>query len=584
MIRRDSGSTGSLHNGSAAPALLVYPWLGLAMLVLSMLCSCASGMNTPPPGGPADSTAPAIVLTDPPSGTVNMRERTITVEFTEYVEETRVPDHVVITPIPRTPPEFDWSGRTLEIYFTEPLAENRTYAVTFGAGIVDLSGNRLGRPFTLRFSTGDQIDSGRIQGKVLGKAQGRAFIYAYLIPDDNPRFLDTLRADSTRPDFIAPIGDDGSFSLEGLPNGRFRLFAVVDEFNDQLYSPGQDAYGIATNDVSVTSPNEPVTGVTIRLRAAPDDLVAPAIYGATSVTRGRTEIRFSEPIDSTVLRHENFTLTAGGTPVNIREIWRSPANRLALQLMHDELAAGTEARLVTTALRDTAGNALPDSSASVTFIVADLRDTVPPSFLPPGIDTVNAYTFPDSIRIAFDEAVRIDNPDGVVSLRDTAGPRAAFRLARISPTEFAARPLDTLFGAARGVLEVNLGRFTDESGNRRDSLMRITVTIGQPRQNGSLEGTIVDSAAPDARHVVIARAVQGGAIFKLTNLRAGPWSFAAVPEGEYEITAFRDTDGNGVYDYGSIVPYRPAEPFTAWEGNVRVRPRWATNQITLVFP
>lgn len=584
MIRRDSGSPGSLQTVLTASPALAHLWLGLAALVLSMLCSCASGMNTPPPGGPADSTAPAIVLTDPPSGTVNMSERTITVEFTEYVEESRVSEHVVITPIPRIPPEFDWSGRTLEIYFDEPLVENRTYAVTFGAGIVDLSGNRLGRPFTLRFSTGEQIDSGRIQGRVLGKAQGRAFIYAYLIPADNPRFPDTLRADSTRPDFIAPIGDDGNFSLEGLPNGRFRLLAVVDEFNDQLYSPGQDAYGIATSDISVTSPNEPVTGVTIRLRAAPDDIVAPAIYGATSITRARSEIRFSEPIDSTTLLRENFTLTAGGTPVTIREIWRSPANRLALQFMHEELTAGAEARLTTMALRDTAGNALPDSSATISFIVADLRDTVPPSFLPPGIDTVNAYTFPDSIRIAFDEAVRIDNLDGVVSLRDTAGPRAAFRLVRLSPTEFAARPLDTLFGAARGVLEIPLGRFTDESGNRRDSLIRIAITIGQPRQKGSLEGTIVDSTAPDARHVVIARAVQGGALYKLTNLRPGPWEFPSIPEGEYEITAFRDTDGNGIYDYGSVVPYRPAEPFTAWEGNVRVRPRWATNQIRLVFP
>lgn len=583
MIRRFLRNSRPFDGVPALAAAHNGIWLMPAAMLLALLCSCASGMGTPPPGGPADTTAPAIVFSNPANGTVNFSERTVTVEFSEYVEESRVQEQVVITPIPPIPPDFDWSGSTLDIEFQEPLAENRTYTVTFGSGIVDLSGNRLGHPFTLRFSTGAEIDSGRIQGEVAGRAEGRAYIYAYLIPEGNPVFLDTLHPDSTRPDFIAPIGDDGSFSLEGLPVGEFRIFAVVDDFGDQLYTPGQDAYGVPERDLRITSPTEPVTDVRIRLRAAPDDLVAPAIYGATSVTRTRTELRFSEPIDSSTLHPENFGLTAGGTTVAISELWTSAANRLAVQITHAELPAGAEATLTTTSLRDTTGNPLPDSGAVVHFTVTEARDTLPPSLLPPGIDTVTAYTFPDSIRIAFDEAVDIETPGGTVMLRDTAGPSAAFRLVRISAAEFLARPLDTLFGAARGVLEVNLGRFRDKAGNRRDSVALIPLAIGQVRQKGSLQGTITDSAAPDAPHVVTARAMTGGAIYRLTGLHAGPWEFPAVPEGEYEITAFRDSDDDGVYDYGSIIPFRPAEAFVIWQGPVRVRPRWATNQIGLVF-
>ncbi len=558
-------------------------WLVPAAMLLSLLCSCASGMGNLPPGGPPDSTAPAIVRTVPGNGSVNVSDGTITIEFSEYVEESRVSDQVVITPIPARTPDFDWSGRRLEISFNEPLVENRTYTITFGAGIVDLSGNRLGQPVTLRFSTGPEIDSGRIQGQVIGKTQGTAYIYAYLIPADNPLFADTLRPDSTRPDFIAPIGDDGTFSIEGLPQGRFRLLAVVDEFGDQLFTPGQDTYGVATGDVEVVSATMPVTGIAIRLRSAPDDIVPPDIYGITSISRTQTEIRFSEPIDSTALRRENFTISAGGAAIAITEIWRSAANALAVELAHTALVPGTEATLTLSNIRDTVGNRLPDSSATAPFLVADVHDTLPPTLIPPGIDSLRAYTFPDSIRIGFDEAVRLDTPDAAVSIRDTAGPRAAFRLERISPAEFLARPLDTLFGAARGVLEVNLGRFSDAEGNRRDSIARIALLIGQPRQSGTMEGTIVDSAAPNVSHVVVARATQSGATYTLKGVQSGPWRFEDIPEGEYDISAFRDTDGNGIYDYGSVVPYRPAEAFVIWQGHVRVRPRWATNQITLVF-
>jgi hypothetical protein len=540
-------------------------------------------MSQAPPGGPADTTAPAIVGATPASGTVNFHEKSIAVEFSEYVQESGVSQAVVITPIPAKPPEFDWSGTTLEIEFQEPLAPDRTYTITFGAGITDLSNNRLGHPFTIRFATGERIDSGRIQGTVLGKTSGRAFIFAYLLPADTAGFAASFHPDSVRPDFIAPVADDGGYSLEGLPTGTFRLFAVVDEFGDQLYSPGQDAYGLATGDVRVTSQEVPVAGVAIRLRSAPDDLTAPSLYSATSLSTRRTEVRLSEPVDSAGLRPANFSIRAGGVDAPITEVARTLSNRLAIQLVHGELPPGAEATVHATGLRDTAGNALPDSAATITFTVIAGRDSIVPTLLPLPLDSVRAYAFPDSIMLAFDEPVRGDSLAEAVSIRDTAGPRARFALRRLSPNEFVARPLDTLFGAARGVLEINLRRFPDEAGNVRDSTTKIVVALAQGRQNGSLQGTLTDSAAPNARHVVVARATQGTQVFTRTVLRSGPWEFAAIPEGEYEVSAYRDSDADGQYDYGSVVPYRPAEAYVIWRGTIRVRPRWATNKIDLVI-
>lgn len=557
---------------------------GILLLSLAAICSCASGVTIPPPGGPADTIPPSILSTIPGNGTTNFRGETVEIEFSEYVEESRVAAAVVITPIPRIPPEFDWSGRTLEITFREPLLENRTYTVNLGSAISDPGGNRLGRPFSLRFSTGDQIDSGRIQGEVIGKSKIPAFIYAYVIPSDTARFNDTLRPDSTRPDFIAPIGDDGSFSLEGLPTGNFRIFAVADAFSDGIFTPGEDAFGVPTGDVHVASATEPVTGLRIRLRPSADDLRPPALYSAVSVNRRRSELRFSEPVDTATLRVANFSLTASGSDVAINQAWRSPVNPLAVQLSHAEIPPAVEAVVTTRGLRDTAGNGLPDSVSTTRFTTGETIDTVPPRILPLSVDSVRAYTFPDSILISFDENVAMTEGAEPIRLRDTAGPSARFRLTRRSPAQFIARPLDTLFGAAEGFLEIDLRRFTDEAGNRYDSTARLRLAIGIPRQKGSMEGTLTDSAAPNSLHVIILRAMNNGMIYRKEKLKSGPWAFTSLPEGEYEVTAFRDDDGNGEYNYGSIIPFRHAEQFATWRGTVRVRPRWSTNKVDLVFP
>jgi hypothetical protein len=83
--------------------------------------------------------------------------------------------------------------------------------------------------------------------------------------------------------------------------------------------------------------------------------------------------------------------------------------------------------------------------------------------------------------------------------------------------------------------------------------------------------------------VVVAQ-MTGGPSYRRVGLKNGSsWEFAAIPEGEYTIFAFRDSNGDGQYDYGSLSPFRPAEAYTGWRGSVRVRPRWVTNKIDLVF-
>ncbi len=562
--------------------------LAATLVTAALLASCASGQGIPPAGGPADTTAPAITATDPVDGTVNFSGDRVLVEFDEYVNEEGVARSVIITPIPVRQPEFNWGGGffssrpVLEIEFREPLLPNRTYAVTFGGDIADVTGNRMGRPLTLRFATGPKMDSGTIRGSVIGVGERRAFVIAYLMTGDPARFSDTLRPDLTRPDFIAPTDDAGAFSLEGLPPGRYRLFTVTDEFGDQLYTPGTDAIGVAVEDITVDSAYRPVGGVALRLAPAPADIAPPTLYSATSINGSRTELRFSEPIDTATIGPGNFTIEAAGTAVTIQEAWRSTTNRLAVTLSHSPLPAGAEAVARAVRLRDTIGLILPDTSGIARFTVTDQIDTLPPLLLAMRGDSILPYRFPDSIRIAFDEGVQTANEATAVALRDSTGRTARFRLRRVSPAEFVAYPLDTLFNVEHGFIDVALGSFSDRSGNRRDSTVRTPVDVAPPRQYGTLQGTVTDTAAPTAPHVIEAISIETGRIYRRT-IRTGSWEFQSLPEGEYSVRAFRDTDGDGAYDFGTLTPYLPAEPFTEWAGEIRIRPRWTVKDVNLLF-
>lgn len=557
----------------------------LLLSLAAVIGGCASGQGAAPRGGPPDTTAPEIIGTNPTDGTINFAGESVTVEFSEYLNEGAAAQNVVITPIPATPPEFDWSGRELEITFRQPLLPNRTYAVTFGAGLTDLSNNRLGRGRTLRFATGPNLDSGTIRGTVAGVAKRRAVVFAWLVPPGNSRFLDTLRPDSVRPDFVAPISDDGLFSLEGLPAGTFRLLAVADEFGDQLLDFGNDAFGVFDRQATIPQNyTQPVTGFHARLRPAPLDQKPPNLYSVRSIANTRTELRFSEPIDTATLRPKNFTITAGGgVGISPGSVWQTAESRLIVQLHHAPLLADTGATLAVRSLADTAGNQLPDSSGLQRFAVTALPDTLPPTLLPLDVDTTRSYAVSDSIRLRWSKAVTVAQPDELATIRDTAGRVARFRVVQVSPVELHAFPIDTLAGVGRAMLQLQLGRISDLSGNRTDTTLHFPVRLVPARLRGTMQGNLTDTAAPTIAHSILVTSVATGVVWQLRGVRAGAWEMKGLPEGEYRVAAFRDANGNGKYDQGEIAPWTGPEPWTEFSGTVRVRPRWTVNEVNLVI-
>ena len=554
-----------------------------APFLLGFLLACASGENIPPPGGPPDKEAPTLTKTEPTDGTINFSGDEISITFNEYVQESSIRDHLIITPIPEKPPEIDWSGKTLEITFREPLLENRTYAVTVGSGLTDLSGNRLGSPKTLRFSTGPVIDSGSIAGQITGMDRRSAFVFAWILPEDVENFNDTIQYENATPDVIAPVGDNGGFSLEGLPPGTYRLIALVDEFADRLYSPGTDAFGLAIEDYVVDESYTPVRGVRIRLQPTALDLSSPQLFSATSVTSQQTDLRFSEPIDTNTIQSGEFRLTLNGTDIPITRSWQSALNPLIITLQHQELLSNQEARVEAFLLRDTAGLTLADTARTATFKTSDKPDTSPPIFqfsapLNSSIRTV------DTLLLTFNEEVVLERDDSLMWITDTTtGKSSHYRVERITPAMFRALAIDTTFNASSVIISIDLQAFKDIGGYAIDSVWQRSVTLKPLQQRGTLQGRLFDSLGTDVPHVILLRSTEENQEYRVQLAGAGDWEITEIPSGEYRLSAFRDSNGDGKYDYGSLTPYRPAEVFIERSGTVRARARWTTTGVDVEF-
>jgi uncharacterized protein (DUF2141 family) len=156
-------------------------------------------------------------------------------------------------------PEFKVEGKKLVVDFKEALKARSTYTLNFGNAIEDYTeGNPLVN-YEYVFSTGDHIDSLSIPGKVLNAFNHKPEegIIAMVYQDDN----DTVPLDSlplrVPPKSASKTTKDGTFRINNLAAGTYKLFALEDLNNNFIYDLPTER--IAFLDSMITlKPPEPV--------------------------------------------------------------------------------------------------------------------------------------------------------------------------------------------------------------------------------------------------------------------------------------------------------------------------------------
>ena len=212
-----------------------------AALVLGamMFPSGCANTTTPPSGGPKDTIPPVLVKTSPLPGTVNVPTHKTQVKFTfdEYVV-VKDPNNIFLSPPLEKKPKYRMSGKSLVVWFESDLDTNTTYTLDITGAIADNNEGNWYEGFTLVFSTGSQIDSmcmtGLVQDCNTLKPLKGATVLLYKDQADSAIFLH-------RPDAAAKTDDWGYFSLRNIKDTVYRVYALKDANNNNMYEPDQES-------------------------------------------------------------------------------------------------------------------------------------------------------------------------------------------------------------------------------------------------------------------------------------------------------------------------------------------------------
>ena len=212
------------------------PIIPVAFILGSVMFShsCAN-TTTPPSGGPKDTIPPIITKLNPLDGSINVPTHKTKLEltFNEYVV-VKDPKSLFLSPPLEKAPKYKIQNKSVVVYFENDLDSNKTYTLDLTNAIADNNEGNMYPGFTLVFSTGDNIDSMMVTGTVqdcntLQPIKG-ATVMLYKDHADSAVFL-------KRPDAAIKTDDWGYFCLRNIQDTIYRMYAIIDENNNNMYDP-----------------------------------------------------------------------------------------------------------------------------------------------------------------------------------------------------------------------------------------------------------------------------------------------------------------------------------------------------------
>jgi hypothetical protein len=530
-----------------------------------------------PPGGPEDKTGPMVLSVQPADQAVNVAgENKITIRFSEAIDKKSVEDAIFITPRPEGRVKFKWKGHRLIVILPEEYAANTTYIVNLGANTMDLRKNKMDSSFTLAFSTGDEIDQGKITGTVYrdGKPATGATVALY---DADPA-VSLPAVDSTYPPFLTQSGKDGRFQLAYLPEGRFFLIAFDDKNKDQLLNVAREAFGVPDRLAQAGGDSIP-SNIDIHLTLI--DTTTVSLISATVTEDRLIKVRFSREIETDLIRENPEKIfiydtveDRSLTPSAVKE--KEIASARSFSLYFDDLPQNA-VRLKFD--RDIFGLDMDSLRylESPTFKIDPGEDNNPPLVESFSHDGKTIFPGDNKFALSFSEPCRIS--PGI----DSNGTDAFLIMDRDSifyEYEYDRTDVFTLditvpyLTWGRGYTMIaDPSMITDLSGNAiGDSVILFNFKTYDEDSLGSISGSVTVDSALSGRPYLFVKDITGREFINAP-VPDGTFEYQ-LPPGKYLLSGFLDGNGNGVFDYGSLDPFKFSETFTHHPDTVRVRARF----------
>lgn len=218
------------------------------LFALLLLFGCAS-MQTPQ-GGPKDTTPPKVLSMTPKNQTRNFNAKKILIEFDEYFNLKDEFKEFSISPDQEKAPELKKRGKKLEINLQDSLEKNTTYTLNFGKSVADVNEGNVVKNLSYVFSTGSEIDSLSVSGKVINSLSDEAEkdVTVFILPIER----DTIFG-KKRPSIYTTTDSAGTYKLNNLRKGTYKIYALKESSGggDKIYQQISDEIGFVKEPIVI---------------------------------------------------------------------------------------------------------------------------------------------------------------------------------------------------------------------------------------------------------------------------------------------------------------------------------------------
>lgn len=285
--------------------------LSIQLCFTLLLTGCAS--VTTPTGGPKDLKPPVLVKSIPSANQTNFKGKTVELVFNESVKLNNPKEEFIISPSPGKTIEIKAKGTRVTITPADKWQDSTTYSIVLREGIQDMTESNSPPNLKIAFSTGPNIDSLNISGRVQDLLQGTPVdkITVALYSED------TFNIFSHSPSYFTKTDKNGKYKLENIKPGKYDIYAFDDKNKNLKVESRTERYGFLANKIDLQNPIDSVDIGLIMMDSRP--LKITSIRNVGTITR----LRFNKYITDYSIHEKAVTHAFGDNETEI--IFWNPA-------------------------------------------------------------------------------------------------------------------------------------------------------------------------------------------------------------------------------------------------------------------
>lgn len=213
------------------------------------LYSCAQIVT--PTGGERDILPPQLISVYPDNQTTNFQEKKITFYFNEYIALKDISNQLIVSPPFNNQPETVVKGKKLTMKLNDTLKANTTYNIQFGNSIADITEGNLSSNIQYAFSTGKEIDTLYVSGKLQMSNQTAVEKDVFVMIYGKEKFEADSLASKITPDYFCKADPSGNYKISNIKKGKYKIVALKDLNSNYKYDSHEEFIGFVDSIIEI---------------------------------------------------------------------------------------------------------------------------------------------------------------------------------------------------------------------------------------------------------------------------------------------------------------------------------------------